>query len=65
MISYNHINMCKKYLKKELYIYIYIYIEIYICSKTDNNDRSERRALLRGRHNSISVLLNHHQDHEG
>ena len=31
---------------------------------SDNNDPSERRDLLRGRHYSVSVLLNH-QDHEG
>ena len=36
-----------------------------ICSKTDNNDPSGRRDLLRGRHYSVLVLLYHHQDHEG
>ena len=46
-------------------IYIYIYIYIYICRKTDNNDPSGRNDLLTGWHYSVSVLLNHHQDHEG
>ena len=45
-------------------VYIYIYIYIHICRKIDNNDPSGRRDLLRGRHYSISVLLNHHQDYE-
>ena len=33
-----------------------------ICRKTDNNDPSGRNDLLRDRHYSVSVLLNHHQD---
>ena len=36
-----------------------------VSRKTDNIDPSGRNDLLRGRHNSVSVLLNHHQDHEG
>ena len=36
-----------------------------VCRKIDNNDSSRRRDLLRGRHYSVSVLLNDHQDHEG
>ena len=36
-----------------------------ICRKIDKNDPSGRRDLLRGRHYSVSVLLNHHQYHEG
>ena len=36
-----------------------------VCRKTDNNDPSGRNDLLTGRHNSVSVLLNHHQGHEG
>ena len=38
---------------------------IYIYTKTDNNDPSGRNDLLTGWHYSVSVLLNHHQDHEG
>ena len=38
---------------------------IYICRKTDNNDPKGRNDLLTGQHNSVSVLLNHNQDHEG
>ena len=48
-----------------MYIYIYIYIYIFICRKTDKNDPSGRNDLLTGQHYSVSVLLNHHQDHEG
>ena len=33
--------------------------------KTDNNAPVGRNDLLRGRHNSVSVLLYHHQDHKG
>ena len=36
-----------------------------MLKKTDNNDPSGRNDLLRGRHYSVSVLLNHHQEHEG
>ena len=46
-------------------VYIYIYTCIYICRKTDNNDPSGRNDLLRDRHYSISLLLNHHEDREG
>ena len=42
-----------------------IRLTIYICRKTDNNDPSGRKDLLTGRHYSVSVLLNHHQYHEG
>ena len=57
-------------LSLSIYIYIYIYEEIKdcnptICRKTDNNDLCGRNDLLRGRQNSVSVLLNHHQVHEG
>ena len=45
--------------------YIYIYIYTYICRKTDNNNPSGRNDLLADQHYSVSVLLNHHQDHEG
>ena len=38
---------------------------MYICRKTDNNDPSGRNDLLTGQHYSVSVLLNHYQDHEG
>ena len=36
-----------------------------VCRKTDNKDPSGRNDLLTGRHYSVSVLLNHHHDHEG
>ena len=36
-----------------------------VCRKTDNNDPRGRNDLLTGQHYSVSVLLNHHQDHEG
>ena len=35
-----------------------------VCRKTDDNNPSGRNDLSTGRHNSVSVLLNHHQDHE-
>ena len=48
-----------------IYVRVYIYIYIYIYRKTDNNDPSGRNDLLTSRHYSVSVLLRHHQDHEG
>ena len=45
--------------------HIYIYIYVCVCRKTDNNDPRGRNDLLTGQHYSVSVLLNHHQDHEG
>ena len=36
-----------------------------MCRKTDNNNPSGRNDLLTARHYSVSVLLNHHQDHGG
>ena len=55
--------MC--YIYKCVCVYIYIYIYIFICRKTDNNYPSGRNDLLMGQHYSVSVLLSHHQDHEG
>ena len=42
-----------------------IYVCVCVCRKPDNNDPSGRNDLLTGQHYSVSVLLNHHQDHEG
>ena len=41
-------------------------VSVCVCveREIDNNDPSGRRDLLRGRHYSVSVLLNHHQDHD-
>ena len=51
------------YIQRGIYFCKGIYI--YICRKTGNNDPSGRNDLLTGRHYSVSVLLNHHQDQEG
>ena len=47
-----------------IYIYIYICVCVCVCRKTDNNDPSGRNDLLTGRHNSVSIVMNHHQDHK-
>ena len=52
-----------------VYIYMYIYINIYIYIYeeilTSNPNRKGGFIEKQRRHNSVSVLLDHHQDYEG
>ena len=63
--SNSKIKIYNESLSRGEYIYIYICVCVCVCRKTDNNDPSGRNDLLTGQHYSVSVLLNHHQDHEG
>ena len=43
---------------------VFVFVCVCVCTKTDNNGPSGRNDLLRGRHYTVSILLNNHQDHE-